>query len=147
VVLRLTVEGADDRDPAWSPDGTRIAFSRFDRCSDVDGSGTMLCTGDILIMSSDGSNVARVDPGVPQVPHEHIAAGELRQPAWSPDGRKLAVAVSYCGGDGDCHVNMGLWIIDIAVRDAVAVIPGFESYLTGGRAYPLRPTWRNGATP
>ena len=144
---RLTIDGADDRDPAWSPDGTRIAFSRLDRCI-VDGQeGFELCYADLLIMSPDGSNPTPLEPGKPHDSSQWIrGAGDLRQPTWSPDGRKLAVSVSYCGGDGDCHVALGIWILDVTLPDAVEVF-GFSSDATAGRAYPFRPTWKQASTP
>jgi Tol biopolymer transport system component len=68
-----------DRDPAWSPDGSRIAFSRH---------GVQVQNGtvgwDIYLMDADGSNETRLtyDYG----PHS--------SPTWSPDGQKIAL-VSY----------------------------------------------------
>ena len=53
--------------PAWSPDGTRLAF--------VGDSG-------IYLMNGDGSGVVRL-----------IAGGT--DPAWSPDGRRIAFALSH----------------------------------------------------
>jgi TolB protein len=57
------------RAPAWSPDGTRIAFQQ-----QVDGNM------DIYVVNTDGTGLTRVtlDPAVDV------------QPAWSPDGRLLA---------------------------------------------------------
>jgi Tol biopolymer transport system component len=52
--------------PAWSPDGTRLAF--------VGDSG-------IYLMNADGSSVVQL-----------IADGT--EPAWSPDGRRIAFAMS-----------------------------------------------------
>jgi Tol biopolymer transport system component len=66
---RLTSNSVEDRDPAWSPDGTKIAFS-----SARDGSLN------IYVMDADGSNVRRLTST------ESID----REPDWSPDGRQIA---------------------------------------------------------
>ena len=47
-VTRLTDNYVADRDPAWSPDGQRIAFA-----SDGDGGG-------IYVMNADGSELTRL---------------------------------------------------------------------------------------
>jgi hypothetical protein len=57
-------------DPAWSPDGTQIAFSRL-----VDF-GVPL---ELWIMDADGSNPHRIPTGVSSI-----------IPAWSPDATKIA---------------------------------------------------------
>jgi Tol biopolymer transport system component len=73
-IVRLTEnEGIADTDPAWSPDGTRIAF--FSTRSDP---------GQIFVMDADGSNV---------IPLAHT--GEYcDEPAWSPDGARIAFVIS-----------------------------------------------------
>jgi PKD repeat protein len=74
--------GPDDRDPAWSPDGSRIAFSRT-------SGGT---TG-VFIMDADGSNVVR----------RTTSGGE---PTWSPDGEWIAFTCPWAGGYADiCKAN------------------------------------------
>ena len=74
----LTTSGGD-WDPAWSPDGTKIAFAS-------DGARA-LNHGDIFVVNSDGSGRTNLtnDP----------ASDDL--PAWSPDGTKIAF-VSTRGG-------------------------------------------------
>ncbi len=67
---RLTATTASDTHPAWSPDGTRIAFARS-----IGG-----CCSDIYVMDADGSNVTQVTTG----PDPDSA------PSWSPDGTKIA---------------------------------------------------------
>jgi len=74
VVSRLTTVAAPDEDPAWSPDGSRIAF-----VSRRDGNA------EIYVMNADGSGATRLTN----------SGGE--QPAWSPDGAKIAFA-SWRGG-------------------------------------------------
>jgi Tol biopolymer transport system component len=64
---RLTNDDASDGQAAWSPDRTKIAFTKFP----ISGGS------DIYIMNSDGTNPA------------HFAAG-AQNPDWSPDGTRIA---------------------------------------------------------
>jgi Tol biopolymer transport system component len=66
---RLTTSPLDDIDPAWSPDGTRIAFT-----SKRDGNS------DIYVMAADGTSQVRLTNS----PFDDF------HPAWSPDGTKIA---------------------------------------------------------
>lgn len=67
--LRLTNSPADDRDPAWSPDGTRLAFA-----SRRDGNW------ELYIMQVDTGATARLT----------YTPGFEGAPTWSPDGAFLA---------------------------------------------------------
>ena len=58
-------------DPAWSPDGRRIAFSA------INPLGGRHLEAEVYVMNADGSALARLTNG---------AANEF--PAWSPDGRR-----------------------------------------------------------
>jgi dipeptidyl aminopeptidase/acylaminoacyl peptidase len=69
-VTNLTNAPGNDWQPAWSPDGTRIAFTS------ARGGSHALWT-----MNADGSDQVRLRPG-----------GE--EPAWSPDGSKIAFTYS-----------------------------------------------------
>jgi PKD repeat protein len=64
--------------PAWSPDGTRIAFVSDQAMYDF--------WFDIWVMAPDGSQQTALRTHTPVTPHPH----EQHQPAWSPDGRRLA---------------------------------------------------------
>jgi Tol biopolymer transport system component len=127
---RLTNNPEEDVDPAWSPDGRRIAFARKHRIfvMNADGSGeTQLITRgsgdgpawspdgqriafhgqpeaevklDIFTMNADGTNPTRLTS----------ADGENYRPAWAPDGRSLAFACSKIialglPSDNLCRVN------------------------------------------
>jgi Tol biopolymer transport system component len=64
--------GVEDRTPAWSPDGKRIAFTRATPAD---------CR--ILLVSALGG---------PEKPLAPCGDSEYRRLAWSPDGRWLALS-------------------------------------------------------
>jgi Tol biopolymer transport system component len=68
---RLT-EGEGAGSASWSPDGSRIVFSRFDAATGA---------ADLFLMSADGSDVTRLTD-TPQ-----LAESRAR---WSPDGTRIA---------------------------------------------------------
>jgi WD40 repeat protein len=68
----VTNGGANDLDPAFSPDGKRIAFARA-----VGGPSGQY---DIYVMDANGANVSRLT----------TEPRDDRYPAWSPDGTKIA---------------------------------------------------------
>ncbi len=70
-VRRLTTNPGDDILPAWSPDGTKIAFS-----SNRSGAKSY----DIFVMNADGSGLVNLTN----------RNGSDRFPAWSRDGTKFA---------------------------------------------------------
>lgn len=72
---KLLVPG---RDPAWSPDGSRLAYTR---------------AGDVYVVSSPGTGARRVTSGTEDDSH----------PDWSPDGRELVFA-RHAGVDKDLWV-------------------------------------------
>jgi Tol biopolymer transport system component len=91
---RLTYNEADDFSPAWSPDGTQIAF-----ISDRDDPNPRKCfpecTYKIYIMGADGGSERRLTD---------TPAGE-HHPAWSPDGTQLTFDSDQDGdGNGEIYV-------------------------------------------
>jgi len=81
-MARLTNNNAVDTDPAWSPDGSRIAFT-----SERDVRRA------IYVMNEDGSDVKRLTP----------LTWDSFRPAWSPDGSRIAF-VSFRDGNTDLYV-------------------------------------------
>jgi len=62
--------------PAWSPDGTKVAYVSFERQKPIVYIHDLPTGNRVIVSNSKGSNSA---------------------PAWSPDGRTLAVALSLTG--------------------------------------------------
>ncbi len=73
-VTRLASERGDTG-PAWSPDGSRIAFVRFGGAAPG-----------IYVMNADGTGLRRITDGGPGIDGTDVG------PAWSPDGTRIAFA-------------------------------------------------------
>ena len=90
---RLTSNISGDYQPAWSPDGSRIAFSH----------GVSATSSDIYFVSIDGSSI---------VPFT-TSGGIASDPSWSPDGHNLAFTTLKCESGGwyyDDYCTYGLEI-------------------------------------
>ena len=120
---RLTRNQAVDVDPTWSPDGTTIAWVRYQRES--------FEPSDIWLMDADGSGK-----------HRFTTLGETTfGPTWSPDGTQVAFTNDY-----------GIWVINadgtgqhrISPEDSFEFDPAWSPDGTtlafagrGGRTYDL----------
>lgn len=103
--------------PAWSPDGSTIAFMS-DRHAKFDLSLTGTDDGDleIYLMDRNGSNVRRLTEG----------AATALTPAWSPDGRRIAFQINR---DGELHS----YIMNADGSN--------QRRLTNGPRFDVRPAW------
>src|SRR5438128_196639 len=129
-VTQLTTNTVDDKDPAWSPDGTKIAFARFDT-----GLGRFV----LWTMNADGSGQALLA----------AFSQSVTQPTWSPDGSKIAVTRDTTATNHDIFVmNLSppLSPSDVAATSADERDPAWSpadpakilfSYSSGGGNYAL----------
>lgn len=88
----------------WSPDGSAIVFNS---------------RGDIWRVSSEGSDLARVTS----------MESDVRRPAFSPDGRKIA----FDAADKDASGNRDIWVFDAASST--------YTRLTETRGMDVQPHW------
>jgi TolB protein len=75
--------------PAWSPDGTRIAFSGYNHGGSSSGGGANY---DVYVMNADGSELQNLTTS----PDDVAKGASQGPPVWSPDGTMLA----FEGDDG-----------------------------------------------
>ena len=93
---RLTHNGYYDGNPAWSPEGRRIAFEST-RSGDMD----------IWVMDAQGKHAHAVT----------FSQGEDENPAWSPDGRRIVFQTNRLG-------NWDLYVMDADGKHQQALVTG-----------------------
>lgn len=108
---QLTTGAGSNRQPAWSPDGSRIAFT-----SDRDGEPG------IWVMNADGSNQERVTPAGLDV------VGEA---SWSPGGTVIAFSRGELAPGGE---DEGVYTINVDGSNLTPIL------LSGDQGMPLAAT-------
>jgi Tol biopolymer transport system component len=103
--IKVLGEGTD---PAWSPDGRRIAFSRT-----VDGHAH------VFVMNADGTDPQQITEG----PDDDV------EPSWSPDGSALVFCSARGVRDRWTQANLfavhpdGSWLVQLTEGDRFACRP------------------------
>ena len=103
-ILQITADGSSSVRPAWSPDGTHIAFQTSEANA-----------YHVYTMAADGSDRQLITRG----------NNDDRHPTWSPDGKTLAV-------DTGTELKREIALIDLSsgARTVVTNLGGFASFPT-----------------
>ena len=83
---QVTTDAGFDMSPTFSPDGQRLAFTRYNAGQPVFGD-------DVMIVSTQGGTPTRL-----------ALLGDQRAPAWSPDGQYIAISGSAVAGQGTSEI-------------------------------------------
>ena len=115
---RLTTEPGVDAEPAWSPEGDRIAYRRID-----------LVTGlsSIWVMDADGANKVKLTESLE-------GAYSVGAPSWSPDGNRIAFSTVTRTG-----TRSAIWTMNADgsnPQQLTSSVDGFDS----------EPTWSSGGS-
>jgi Tol biopolymer transport system component len=90
---------SNDFDPAFSPDGERIAFG-----SDREGGG-------LFVMGATGESPRKIAP-------------EGAHPSWSPDGKKIVYSTERVTNPLARNTIASLWVVDVASGEKKRVYEG-----------------------
>jgi Tol biopolymer transport system component len=117
-LTRLTSNAAEDRHPDWSPDGSKIVFAS-------DRKGRLRGAMHLWVMNADGTGLKQLTSG----------AGE-DQPAWSPDGTRIAYS-TLAGGN-----PTAVMVMNADGTNPKLLVSGFAPAPWGWVEYhPGQPTW------
>ena len=128
-VERVTTDANDDRDPVWTPDGAALIFSSDrphpdnSRLADSRSDRTGLSADSTLAFAYGAYNLFRITLADRAITPLAVGPGQNKEPAVSPDGRKVVFVSNRNGID-----NLYLSYLDstgaVAITD---VLTGVES--------------------
>jgi Tol biopolymer transport system component len=95
--------------PSWSPDAERIVYTVYSANEE----------GQLVVMNADGSGQRNLGPSVLQ--RLLALGGADEEPAWSPDGEKIAFASE---DDGEIYAMK----VDGSGRTRLTDIPGYDHW-------------------
>jgi Tol biopolymer transport system component len=112
---QLTLRRADDGQPAWSPDGRRLAFKT-----------AQFGSNQLAVIDADGSNETLLT---------HTFRFSEGQPGWSPDGTKLLYRRTP---ENPLVQNGDTWMLDVAgsAKDPTQPVTQPVLLRTGDERYP-----------
>jgi hypothetical protein len=125
VLVQLTDDPYDDRDPAWSPDGSRIAFSSDRTALGQEGAYNLFTYG--------------MDTG--QISYVTYGDRYDLAPAWSPDGDWLAFISAVRDVDGR-YDTQDIWVADMRADPGLQPLAVESSSMPAGIGPQRRPLKR-----
>ena len=99
-IRQLTEQAGFDEEPAWSPDGKKIAFVSYRDLEPIPKGG--IWRGEIYVMNADGSNPINLTRSVER------ADGTS---SWSPDGQQIAFTSAELFNE-DILANSDIFVMD-----------------------------------
>lgn len=127
-LAQVTLDRTSDFDPAWSPDGRKIAFAS--RAADTSGDGlvTIFDNASIFVMNADGSGLTQIT----------VNATEDQGPKWGPDGRHLA----FVSWTSDTNQD-GFISADLDIPGVFVIEPNGANLtrITDPATFALYPAW------
>lgn len=124
VTVTLTAPDSDERDPAWSPDGTRIAYASH---TDLDGNG--------VIDKRDFLNLYTFTPADGSITRVTNSFTLDQRPSWSSDGQRMTFQ-STADTNGDAFVTFA----DLPAVNVINAGGGGRTLVASG-VYSVTPAW------